>query len=797
MSPRKTLYHDDKKDDLEAHAHRTPSQSRSSMMRTSASLLVGSLATALLLFVVGGSASPFYPPHHHLDPRTPTSRASHPVDKFTAPARFPKGAFEGFYSYPKAFETEPRPKVIDAKTGKPFPDLLAGPLLPDLPPASDAVFPKPGSGSKNAPEDLAAQIQKNITAIIADGSLSNCSKCINSLKLGQQLAALKPREVPGVLQSLCKQFKYSPATTAVNATENCNRVYAPQTLGAMYAQVLRYANLEGDMPSDGQYICSYVYKNKACPTPAPLTLDQNFLNGWFGSKSKRDEIVKREALVHEDEAHKRTGEAWLDKRGNKKMFRVAHLSDIHVDPRFLVGAEAGCTTGQCCRADSFNSTLASGPPLPQGTLPNPANRSQEAYYWGNYKCDAPWSLAMSALQSVTPLNGDREVDMSLYTGDMVVHDAPFHISDDLVRYTQQSIFDSMKRYFGKGPVFSAIGNHDTAPSDSSAPRDLPPETVNAFSYDWENLQRLFVAEGWFTHKEAKQVATHYGGYSVSPRKGLRIITVNSDFWYKSNVYNFINTTNPDASGMLRWLTDELIQSEARSERVWIVGHVLTGWDGTNPLANPTNLFYQIVDHFSPKTIAHIFLGHTHEDQFNVFYANNASSKATVNAKAVSFIGPSVTPLTNVNPSIRYYTVDPETYSVMDIDQYYAQAQGFPELPKAQQGLTWQHLYSARSTYGNFSASAADTNGFAGPVKLDSGGMWPAAAPLNATFWSQLTYEMEKRPELMKTFTTYQGRNSPKTKPCNDECTTAKICYMRSGSAPIGLQCPQGFGSVQS
>ena len=23
--------------------------------------------------------------------------------------------------------------------------------------------------------------------------------------------------------------------------------------------------------------------------------------------------------------------------------------------------------------------------------------------------------------------------------------------------------------------------------------------------------------------------------------------------------------------------------------VWILGHVLTGWDGTNPLRNPTNL----------------------------------------------------------------------------------------------------------------------------------------------------------------------------------------------------------------
>jgi hypothetical protein len=44
--------------------------------------------------------------------------------------------------------------------------------------------------------------------------------------------------------------------------------------------------------------------------------------------------------------------------------------------------------------------------------------------------------------------------------------------------------------------------------------------------------------------------------------------------------------------------------------------VLTGWDGSNPLYNPTDLFYQIVDRYS-DTIANIFYGHTHEDFFNV------------------------------------------------------------------------------------------------------------------------------------------------------------------------------------
>jgi sphingomyelin phosphodiesterase len=121
--------------------------------------------------------------------------------------------------------------------------------------------------------------------------------------------------------------------------------------------------------------------------------------------------------------------------------------------------------------------LATGPPLPPGSVLPASNLSQAAVYWGNYKCDSPWPLAISAMQSVTKLNGDQPVDMSIYTGDMVTHDSNWHISNDLVRYTQQAIFDSMKKFLGSGPVFSAIGNHDTAPSDFASPRSLPSKTL--------------------------------------------------------------------------------------------------------------------------------------------------------------------------------------------------------------------------------------------------------------------------------------------------------------------------------
>src|SRR5437763_854694 len=69
--------------------------------------------------------------------------------------------------------------------------------------------------------------------------------------------------------------------------------------------------------------------------------------------------------------------------------------------------------------------------------------------------------------------------------------------------------------------------------------------------------------------------------------------------YKSNFLNYINTTNPDNSGNLAWMIGELQDAEDKGERVWILGHVLTGWDGFNPLPNPTDYFYQVVARYSP------------------------------------------------------------------------------------------------------------------------------------------------------------------------------------------------------
>jgi len=239
-------------------------------------------------------------------------------------------------------------------------------------------------------------------------------------------------------------------------------------------------------------------------------------------------------------------------------------------------------------------------------------------------------------------------------------------------------------------------------------------------------------------------------------------------------------SNPDTSGLLRFLTDQLQEAEDTGDRVWIVGHVLSGWDGSNPLLNPTDLFYQIVDRFTPHVIANIFWGHTHEDQFTIFYANNGTSMSADTALATAWIAPSITPLTNLNSGFRVYEVDSATFEILDAHTWKTDVNSFSSLdPQTQFGPTFEYEYNTRETYGGSITS------------------WGPNDPLNATWWHHVTEAMEADSSLVTTFNTLQGKTSVRTQPCTGDCATARICYMRSGSASIAKQnCKAGFGSVQ-
>ena len=161
----------------------------------------------------------------------------------------------------------------------------------------------------------------------------------------------------------------------------------------------------------------------------------------------------------------------------------------------------------------------------------------------------------------------------------------------------------------------------------------------------------------------------------------------------------------------------------------------------------------------------------------IYYANNGTDQSAANALTSGWIMPSVTPLSNVNSGFRVYEVDTVDFNIYDAYTFYANVSGFPALSET--GPTYQFEYSTREAYGPAAA-------------------WPDDAPLNATFWHQVTEAMEQNSTLVELFNTYQGKSSVMSPNCTDAaCQGAKICYIRSGSVALGQQCVKEYGSYGS
>ncbi|KAL5118164.1 hypothetical protein ACEQ8H_003999 [Pleosporales sp. CAS-2024a] len=653
---------------------------------------------------------------------------------YTAPAGFPTSAFSSYYLSPPKPTAEPQPALYDAVLNITYPLNLTNPFtIPQE--DNDPLWYPPALAnlSEAQTQSFIDEITSQISEIIGGSNVvGNCSKCIAALSIARSAAVLVPEALPEAMVSLCKKYKFHK-----NAT--CEKDFEASTFGAIWVQVLRYAHVGG---WDGRLICNSLSSNFC---PRPYTLPTN-TTGLFPK-----------AKPYNATAPKASG----------KRVKVLHMSDFHLDPRFAVGSEANCTSGLCCRAKNNNTALKV-----TGQIYLPATP------YGNYKCDSPYDLGLAALQAVGPLTGTSQsnpLGWTIYTGDLVSHDSQNALSRLYVEYTEDSVYGMMRKYI-TGPVFTALGNHDTNPEAIDAPHHLPGPLGQQQSWNYDHVAGLWQNNGWISKTQADEARLHYGGYSIKNQYGLRVITFNTDFWYKSNFLTYIRTTQPDNSGVFGWMIDELQAAEDAGERVWIMGHVLSGWDGSNPLPNPTDLFYQIVDRYSPHVIANIFFGHTHEDQVMIYYANNGTNQSAGSALTSGWIGPSITPLKNLNSGFRLYEVDTGDFNIYDAWTFTSPVSAYANLSST--GPTFSLEYSTREAYG-------------------PGAEWAAKDPLNATFWHRVTEAMERNRTLVSLFNTYQGKSSIQSPNCtSDACAQAKVCYIRSGSVALGQSCPQGFGSVQ-
>ncbi|CCC13349.1 unnamed protein product [Sordaria macrospora k-hell] len=640
------------------------------------------------------------------------------VSVFTVPAAFPTSVFSSYYVKPGP-TNQPQPALYDPVLNITFPSNLTD--QKHVPDSNDdpVIFPQPVANLSDATgEAIVSAAVSEILRIFESNNTGGSNTC------SKCVAAL----AVGQMVAKLAPTRFPTGMVSLchklmfSTYSSCELTYGPNGSGASWAQILAYADVAG---LDGKYICSYLRKG-TCDYPTVQSVKAKFPK----PKPKKPAQPRRSG----------------------KTVKVLHLSDLHLDPRYSVGSEANCISYMCCRY--------SEPPA-NGTVPE---ISVSAPLFGYYKCDSPFYLALAALQSIGPLTGFSHLRRGLRT---------CHLGD--------------VQGLHRGPIYTALGNHDTTPADYEAPHAIDNNSTlgQQFSWNYDHVSSLWAHYNWISPSVAHQAATHYAAYAVSSppaHPGLKVITLNSDLYYQHNPFALLNASNPDYSGMFSFLIDELQSAEDKKQRVWINAHIPTGWDGGSALPNQADYFYQIVERYSPHVIANIFFGHSHEDQFTLYYKNNGTDQRKENGLVTGWVGPSMTPLQNLNSGYRMYEVDTGSWEVMEAYTFYSDVGTYTNLDGKGEGPgkgpVFELEYSTRAAYG--------------PAIN-----WPSDAPLNATFWHGVTEAMERNRTLVELFTQYQGKSSSKSKKCEtEECAKAKICYMRSGSTALGKQCKSGYGSVQ-
>lgn len=186
---------------------------------------------------------------------------------------------------------------------------------------------------------------------------------------------------------------------------------------------------------------------------------------------------------------------------------------------------------------------------------------------------------------------------TIFTGDIVDH-AVWLVNQAQVT---TDINDAYSRMASLPHLYTTAGNHEASPVNAFNPASVKTSLDIQWLYNLmstNNQQYLSAADA--------QEMKNFGAYSTKVAGGnLRIISINSNLYYKENYWLYQKNMEKDPSGQLAWLVSELSAAEQAGERVYIIGHMAMGLG--DALRDGSNYFNQIVDRYS-ATIAALFFG---------------------------------------------------------------------------------------------------------------------------------------------------------------------------------------------
>lgn len=254
----------------------------------------------------------------------------------------------------------------------------------------------PGSGLPNVTV-LAGETLLLVSQLKA-ASAANCQTCKNAFSLVAARMKVEQETLSDIAIPFCQALsQILPFPICIGLVK-----IGSTDIGGIFPAM----DMQG---TDGQLLCAFMFGSCDLPPPPPLDLNKLF-KGTKKPPPRKIEPSKREPL------------------------KVLHISDYHLDMRYVVGSEANCSGPLCCRV--FPYTDVSAP------IKEPAS------LFGNYLCDTPEALATSVFRGVPKVTGYEwsEFSFGIFTGDLVSHDiweltAPYVLAEDLESY--QQFFDGM------------------------------------------------------------------------------------------------------------------------------------------------------------------------------------------------------------------------------------------------------------------------------------------------------------------------------------------------------------------
>lgn len=377
--------------------------------------------------------------------------------------------------------------------------------------------------------------------------------------------------------------------------------------------------------------------------------------------------------------------------------RIVWLSDIHYNPYFTsaLGPSCKCMSyGPFLCAEEQSWALAY--PYDQykclaGAGGNP---------WGQFGCDSPAALVVSALASA---GARRAPAFVLVTGDSVSHDScqfpttdPWtaalgiigEISAEVVRTFPQSAGTVHVHLHARKPgqITAVLGNDDFVPDyyvpnvtdGALSPRPLP----------WLGAVAKVLRPPLGPRAREQFVRGGAVRYDVGPVVVLALNTV----VYSPDHAEVSGPAGADPFGQFAWLDRELSSLPARSKAI-IVGHIPPTVDQYSfklEWMQEYALRYVAVVRRHASVVSLQLFGHTHQNMLRAFPRGDGDGE---DGGPPLLVTAAVTPIYNNNPTYQDIAFDARSRLPVDFTVYAANLSD-----ASAEELDWLQLYSARQRY---------------------------------------------------------------------------------------------------